>query len=199
MIDEKWVLLAVLINLIGSATYALSTLRGHTKPNRVTWLLWFIIPMIVLAGQIEQQVRWQAMLTFIAGFGPFIVLIASLNNKDSYWQITKLDKICGALSILAILLWLVTSNPNVAIILSILADFLAAVPTLIKSYKYPKTENYRAFRNATFSSFITLLTINAWTFPTYSFIIYMLIVNGALYLLIRFELGVKIQEQLKAA
>ena len=189
MIDERWVLLGVVINLVGSATYALSTLRGHTKPNRVTWLLWFIIPMIVLAGQLDQKVQWQALLTFMAGFGPFIVLAASLKNKDSYWEVTKLDKICGVLSLLAITLWLITSNPNLAIMLGIVADFLAAVPTLIKSYKYPETENHRAFRNATISSVITLLTISIWTFATYSFVIYMLAVNATLYLLIRFQLG----------
>ena len=192
MINEKWVLLSALLVFYGNSTYAISTLIGKTKPNRVTWILWTFIPIIVIAGQIDQQVKWQVILTLSAGISSFFLLLASLKSNKSYWKIRRLDYLCGLLSILAILLWLITDNPNLAILLSIMANFLAATPTILKSIRYPRTENYRAYSFASLSAIITLLTVNQWTFPTYSFSLYVLFTNGILFLLIRFELGTKV-------
>ena len=48
-----------------------------------------------------------------------------------------------------------------AILLSILADFLAAVPTIRKAYRYPHTEHAVAFLSGIAGAGITLLTIKA--------------------------------------
>jgi len=50
------------------------------------------------------------------------------------------DLICGILSLVGLVLWMITKVGNVAIFFSIVADGLAAVPTLVKAYKYPDTE-----------------------------------------------------------
>ncbi len=36
MIDEKFVLVGAVMNINGSVTYAFITIKGKTKPNRVT-------------------------------------------------------------------------------------------------------------------------------------------------------------------
>lgn len=196
MIDEKFILVGALLNIVGSSTYAWNTFKGKTKPNRVTWFLWAVAPLIAFAAQIHEGVGLQSLMTFMVGFGPLLVFIASFLNKRAFWNITKLDIVCGVLSIFALILWAVTGDSNVAIALSIAADLLAGVPTLIKSYKAPETEHPDVFRNGALSAGIALLTIKTWSFANYGFALYILIICLVLYGLIRFKLGYLIARKL---
>jgi hypothetical protein len=154
------------------------------------------IPMIAFSAQIKEGVGLPALMTFMVGFGPFLVLVASLMNKNAYWKITKLDWWCGGLSVLAVVLWLFTGTGAVAIVLSIAADLLAGVPTLIKSYKDPESENHSVFRNGAISAVITMLAIQNPSFAAYAFPLYIFLICFVLYLLIRFKLGLKISAAL---
>lgn len=191
MINEKFVLLAALFNIVGSLTYAINTIKGRTKPNRVTWFLWALAPLIAFSAQLDEGVFWQAIMTFMVGFGPLLIFLASFINRKAYWEITKLDITCGAISVLALVLWLITGTGLIAILFSIFADLLAGVPTLIKAFRNPETEHHSVFRNGAISAGITLLTIKEWTAANYAFALYILLICLVLYLLIRFELGKK--------
>lgn len=196
MINQNFVFVAALFNIIGSTTYAWNTLKGKTKPNRVSWFLWSAIPMVALSAQISEGVGISSLMTFMVGFGPFLVLMASIINKNAYWKISTLDWWCGGLSVLAVVLWLVTGTGAVAIILSILADLLAGIPTLIKAYKNPESEHHSVFRNGAISACITMLTIQNWTFVAYAFPLYIFNICSVLYVLIRFKLGIKFDKWL---
>lgn len=192
MISDKFVLVGALLNIIGSSTYAYNTIKGKTKPNRVTWFLWALAPLIAFSAELGEHVGLQALMTFMVGFGPLLVLLASFVNRKAYWKITRLDIACGVLSIAALVLWRVTGTGAVAIWLSIAADMLAAVPTLIKSYLEPETEHPDVFRNGALSAGITLLTIKQWTFANYGFPAYIFLICVVLYALIKFKLGKRI-------
>jgi hypothetical protein len=73
----------------------------------------------------------------------------------------------------------------VAIGMSIAADALASVPTLIKAVRAPETEHATPFRNAVFNAGITLLTITHWSFSTWGFPVYIMILGATLYTLVR--------------
>lgn len=192
MINEKFVLVGALLNLIGSGTYAYNTFKGRTKPNRVTWLLWALAPLIAFSVQLNEGVKWESIMTFMVGFGPLIIFLASFINRKAYWKISNLDIICGLISVLALVLWLITGTGLIAIIFSILADLVAGIPTLIKAFSEPETEHHSVFRNGAISAGITLLVIDDWKFESYGFALYILLICLVLYLLIRFELGKKL-------
>ena len=196
MLDERFVILGAFINFLGAMSYIISTLKGHTKPNRVTWLLWAAAPMLAFSAQIKQGVGIISLTTFMAGFNPMLILLASFVNKKSDWKITKFDMACGGLSILGLILWQVTKIPNLAILFAIIADGLAATPTVVKSYKFPETENASAFFVAGISGIIALLTIKQWDFAHYSFPAYIVGICAILFFLIHFKLGAKIKKQL---
>lgn len=193
MIDEKFVLIAVLFNLFGSIGYAIDTLKGKTKPNRVTWLLWAIAPFIAFSAEISENVGLRSIMTLAVGLGPALIFLASFVNNKAHWKITRLDIVCGALSVISLVLWLITGTGSVAIAFCITGDVLAAIPTVIKSYKAPETESYGVFRNGAISALITMLTIDVWTFAHYGFPLYILLICALLYSLIRFKLGARIK------
>jgi hypothetical protein len=186
MLDPRFNLLGGILGLTGTSIYAYKTVKGLTKPNRVSWLLWGLAPLITLAVQLNQGVGWQSIIAFTAGVGPLMVFVASFINRKSYWQITRLDIACGALSVLALVLWGLTRTGNVAIALSIAADALAGIPTIIKAYQEPQTENATPFLFGTINATIVLLTVTIWQFAVYGFALYVLIICLLLVVLIKF-------------
>jgi len=192
MLNQNFVIIGALIGAVGSVAYLVDTVRGKVKPNRVSFLLWSIAPLIAFAAQIDQGVGLESLMTFSTGFLPLTTFIASFVNKKAEWKITKFDIGCGVLSILGLILWLVTKVGNLAITFSILADALAAIPTLVKAYRYPDTELAWPWIATVFGVILTLLTLNRLTFANSGFIIYILIVNTIIFSLVQFRIGEKI-------
>lgn len=192
MFDERLVYLAAVLNMVGASTYAVATVRGRTRPHRVTWFVWAVAPLAAFVVQLGEGVGAQAALTFTAGCGPALVLLASFANSNGSWRFTRLDVGCGVLALLAIGLWLVTREGTTAIILAIAADGLAAVPTVIKAYRHPRTESAVAFWMGTGSGLVTLTTIDAWDFAHYGFPLYVLGCCGIIATLVTFHLGERV-------
>lgn len=186
MLNPKFAILAGVVDLFGTATYAVSTWRGTAKPNRVSWVLWTFIPLVAFIAQVNQGVIYQAGVTFAAFFGPLLVFIASFKDRHAYWRISRFDYACGALSVLAIALWAITRTGNIAIALSVAADGLASVPTIIKAYHQPATESPIAYVVGVFAALVTLLTITNWAFASYGFALYVLLDCAILSVLIVF-------------
>lgn len=169
MISVNWVYLGSAIGALGTAVYLRDTLRGTTKPNRVTWLLWAVAPLLAAAVELDEGVGLRALPTFMVGFMPLLVFIGSFHNAESVWRIRRIDYACGAMSVVATVIWLATRNGVLAISAAIVADFLAGVPTLMKSWTHPETETVWSYASAVISMVILLLTIDRWTFDVAAF------------------------------
>jgi hypothetical protein len=195
MLSENFVYLAAVLGVVGEVSYFTATLRGRTKPNRVSWFLWAVAPLLAFGGALDKGVGVQLLMTFIVGFGPACIFIASFFNPNAFWKITRLDIICGGLSVCGLLVWLVTREGNVAIAAAITADGLAAIPTIVKSYRYPSTEHPWIFWLAGTNAFITLLTIDNWNFAHYGFPAYILGVCWLMAILVTFRVGERLSGQ----
>ncbi len=194
MLNPNFVIVGVLISSLGSIVYLIDTLKGKIKPNKVSFLMWSIVPFIAFAAQIKQGVGLESLMTFSAGFLPLVIFLGSFVNRQANWKITRFDLACGFLSLTGLILWIVTKTGNVAIFFSILADGLAAVPTIAKSYKFPDTELGWPWGATAFGSVLTLFTLNKWTFTNSGFIIYLFSVNILIFILIQFRLGERLSK-----
>ncbi len=197
MISEKFIILGAILSFYGGLSYLIDTLKGKTKPNRVSWFLWALAPAIAFAAEIDKGVGLTSLMTFMAGFNPLLIVIASFVNKKAYWKLSKMDYFYGAISIFAIIIWKLTGEGNLAIFFAILADAFASIPTIIKSYRQPETENSTIFLFAMINSGITLLTIKVWSFAHWSFPAYIFILCALIYALVKFKLGVLINSKIK--
>jgi len=97
--------------------------------------------------------------------------------KNSYWKISKFDYTCGIFSILTLVLWYITKNPAIAIIFSILSDFLATVPTVIKAWKHPETETSIAYITGLVPTLTSFAAIEIWNFTSVAFPSYVVIID----------------------
>jgi hypothetical protein len=189
MINSNFIYLGILFQFIGGMDYLIGTIKGTVKPNRVTWFLWSLAPALAFFAQLQQGVGMEAWSTFIVWFVPLLIFIASFVNKKAEWKLQRLDLICGFLSLTGLILWMITKVGNVAIVFGILADILACIPTIVKSWYEPETENDSVFFLGVTNSVISLLVIKNWHFANYAFMAYLLFANGLLAVLIRFKVG----------
>lgn len=184
MLDERVVYVTLVLNLVGTAHYIAMIFSGQVRPNRASWAMWAIAPGVVFAAELTEGVGLRTVMTFGIALGPLLVVIASFATKAAYWKLGALDWACGGLSGLALALWAITDSAVVAIILSIAADALAAIPTVRKTITHPETEHPLFFALVSIGGLITLLTIQRWTFADWAFPLYIFLFPGFLAALI---------------
>jgi hypothetical protein len=172
VLNVNFVYLGVFIGALGQAAYVVDTIRGRTQPNRVTWLLWGIAPLLAFAVEANEGVGLRSLMVFMVGFGPLVVFAASFVNRRAVWKLGPLDYSCGVLSIAGTVGWLVTRQGLVALAAAVAADALAGVPTLVKSWRRPQSESNNVYIGTFISAAMTLLTVKhasavVVTFPLY--------------------------------
>ncbi|MBV7484987.1 hypothetical protein [Bordetella sp. BOR01] len=177
MLDPDWVFLSVALGLLGSTRYAHATLQGRVRPNRVTWSLWAAAPLIGFFAQLDTGIGRPALLTLSAGVGPLIVLAASLISRHGTARITRFDLVCGAISVMALIVWLGLGRASLAVMFAVVADAAGAVPTLRKAWHDPDSESALFFVLVAVAATITLLTITAWEPASWAFAAYLLAIS----------------------
>lgn len=180
MLPENIIYFAVLLNLVGHFLYIVSIIKGHAKPNLVSWFFWSLAPFIGVFFQLKAGAGLSVLPIFIAGFGSLIIMIAALLTKNGFWKITTFDIYCGLFSALALILYIFTHNLEISILFAILSDALASIPTIIKTWNFPETENWGPYFLPIFSNIAGLLIIKNWSFSIYSFGVYFLILDATI-------------------
>jgi hypothetical protein len=196
VINVHFVYLGAAIGAIGSLVYMRDTLRGTTQPNRVTWLLWALAPLLAAAVELHSGVGLRTLTTFMIGFMPLLVFIASFHNPAAVWRIRRLDYVCGAMSVAGTVAWLATQNGVVAIAAAIAADFLAGIPTLVKSWSHPESETVTSYVGSVINSGILLLTIDHWTTEVAAFPLFILCIGSIQVIVVGFKAGPRLRRGL---
>jgi len=174
---EFVVFIAAVVSLSAAVVYIRSMFRGQTKPNRVTWFMWAVAPFVATAAAVSNGVGWAVLPVFMSGLCPFLIFTASFFTKQAYWKHTTFDLACGALSAAALVLWYITSNPDVAIVFAICSDALAGVPTLIKAWRNPITESAWPYVTGMFAPLTSFAVLTTWGFSEVAFPAYLVVIN----------------------
>jgi hypothetical protein len=178
---EYLVFVAAFATLLATFVYVRSMFKGGAKPNRVSWFMWSIAPFIATAAAISNGVGWAALPVFMSGLSPFLIFTASFVSKKAHWTLASFDYVCGVLSGLALVLWYVTEDPNVAIAFAIASDGLASIPTLTKAWKHPETEVAWPFMVGVFNASTSFFASAIWAFSVYAFPMYLIVINILLF------------------
>lgn len=173
------VILSALISLSGGFLYIRSTVTGNTQPNRVSWGLWSLAPLISTGAAIHAGADlWPTSRVFLSGFIPLMVFVSSFFNTRGYWKLNAFDLLCGIFSVIALIAWLAIDLPRLAILFAVLADGFAVLPTIRKAWLFPETENGIAFIGGLIASLIILPAIPVWTIENAVFQIYLILANA---------------------
>jgi hypothetical protein len=185
VISQDFAAPAALLPLAGFASYLRGTLRGTTRPSRVSWALWAAAPLIAFAAQVTEHTSLRlSLVTFVLGFGPALILAASFANPQAYWRLGRFDWACAAIATAALAAWAATRRGDVAIALAIAADLCAALPTIAKSWSHPASESSGTYIASGTGAAITLLTVRHWQFAACAFSAYVVAVCAVITVLI---------------
>lgn len=177
MIPLYFSYITIITSLIGGYFYIKGTWSGKTKPNRASWLIWFLAACTASVVQFSFGAGASAIPIFMAGFIPFLVLLASFKNKNSYWKAGWLEYTCLFFAILSLFAFFVLKTGTWATIFAILADGLGFIPTFVKSWKDPKSENLGPFVSGVFNPMVSLATLSMFSFNTAGFAVYLFFGN----------------------
>jgi hypothetical protein len=133
------------------------------------------------------------LTTFMIGFMPLLIFLASFHDPAAVWKVRRLDYACGAMSLVGTAAWLATQNGVVAIAAAIAADFMAGVPTLMKSWSHPESESVSSYVGAVINSGILLLTVVDWTVEEVAFPLFIVCIASVQVLLIGGRLGPRVR------
>jgi hypothetical protein len=149
---------AGILTIVSVVPYVRDMLKGTTRPNIVSWGIWCLVQAIFAAAQIAEGASLSVVLPIAEVATVGLVVVLGLVGYG-YKKYGKLDFICLSLALLAIVLWQVTSIPLIAMWMAVAADLIAAIPTLVKSYRDPKSETPLAY-------FLVVLSAIAAAFST---------------------------------
>lgn len=176
---------SVLAGIVSSGSYMLTTLTGKTKPHFFTTIAWVVPSFIVFLAQFLNGAgpgSWAMACTFF-----FCALTSIMAWKYRQQYIVKSDYLFLALSALAIVLWIVTKNALLSVILCAAIDIIGFVPTIRKSWHDPLSENLMSYAVTVLKHILSLFALSAMNFITAFFPLVMIVLNSGfcIYLLCR--------------
>lgn len=182
MLKEIVGAIAVVLTFAAYVPYYRDILQGRTRPHIYSWSLWGILTVLLVALQFKGGAGPATWVTTAAGLLCVGVVILSIKNGKR--DITTSDTIVAALSLLAIGFWLVAHQPEVSITLVIVADILAFIPTVRKSYRDPHSETLSLYITNAIRFVLALLAVEHYTYLSSSWIVAWVVGNALLSILL---------------
>lgn len=173
---------AGIVSLVAFIPYLIAMLRGKTKPNRATWLIWTVVGFMLLVSYRFSGANDTIWVPISYVIGPLVVFTLSIYYGKGGWN--RFDGCCLFGSGASLFFWWMSGSPMVALLINLFIDFLGAIPTVRKVYHQPETEDRFAWVLACMSSIINLFAIEDWTFAIWVYPVYMCIGNGLITALI---------------
>ena len=187
------VIISTLLMLWGGYAYFRDTLAGRTKPNRVSWFLWALAPLVSFSAAFSVDADiWASVRVLVGGVVPGVIFLGSFFNRKSYWKLTRFDWFCGGLSLTALLFWQLASSPLIAVLLATAANTFASIPTFIKAWNFPETETRLIYINSFLSAVLIIPAIPVWNIANSAFQISLMLGTGVMLVAVyRKALGIK--------
>ena len=180
-IAETLVILSALLMFWGGYSYLIDTIKGLTKPNKVSWFLWALAPFISLGAAFSADAdAWSSIRVLVGGIVPGIIFVASFLNKNSFWRLGKFDWFCGFLSLVALIFWQFVDSPLIAVLLATCSNTFATIPTFVKAWKYPETESNLIYITSFISAIIIVPVIPIWNIVNSAFQVSLIITTALL-------------------
>lgn len=179
MSDYKEVLgvLAIVIGVLAYIPYLRDLFKGETKPHVFSWLIWGLITAIAFFAQASRGAGagiWVEIFTFF-----ICMFVAGWALFRGEKNITRTDWICFLGAMLAIVMWAITKEPLTAVILIILIDILAFVPTYRKSYSKPFEETLFTYLLSGIKFIPALFAVTSFNLTTVLYPSYLILANIA--------------------
>ncbi len=181
--DEFLVVSASILALVGNIPYLSDVIKGRVKPHPYTWFVWTIVSCVVFFGQLAKGAGIGAIPTAVSEV--FTVVIFILSIKYGFKNPPRRDKYFLALALLGLIPWIITKDPTLSVIIVVLIDLIAFIPTLSKTYNQPKSETALLYGINVLRHSLILGALGAYNIATTLHSISMIITNSVMVIFIK--------------
>ncbi len=168
-------IVAGVLSFSAYALYIFTTLQGKTRPNRATWWILTLVGTMIATSYYAGGARDTMWVALSYVLGPAIIAILSLKYGEGKWE--RLDQLCLAGALISAVIWYFSKSALVVLLVNILMDFLALIPTIKKSYLRPEGEDRIAWTLESLAGVFNLFAIERWTFAIAFYPLYLLALN----------------------
>ena len=165
--------------------YARSILKGETKPQRMTWLIWSILTIIAFFSQLAEGGTWSLLLT--AGDTLAILIVFIFSMKFGVGGYRKIDILSLFGAGISLLFWYLTKEPAVALFLIILTDLIGANLTIKKAWINPRSENWVGWAMCGLGGLLGAFAVGEFNFILLSFPLYICLINSAIAIIVLYR------------
>ncbi len=175
---ESLGLITIILSIVGHTPYILDTYRKKTKPHVFTWIIWSVVTLVAFFGQFAKGGAAGSWGTGVTGLMAIIITVLSLRNKRM--DITTSDKIFFGTAIVAILIWFLTKDPTISVMIATFIDACAFLPTIRKTLKKPQSETFATYSLNILRHSLSLFALGSYNIATVLYPAYLLVMNTAM-------------------
>jgi len=177
-------ILSSIFLIIGGVPYLIDIHKKRIHPHILSWIGWSFITALGGSAMLASGSQWVVALLFANTLFCFSVAGYSIVRKVGVWSASVYDFLFFGLGILGLILWRVTGSPIIALVLAIIADLSFGLPTIIKTYKNPKSETYFAWLASTASGLLSLFAVENLNFSEVAYPFYLFTYDMVVLLLV---------------
>lgn len=175
-------LTAGIFTLAAYAPYIVAILRGKTKPNGASWIIWASTSGGIFFSSLDSgasDTLWMPGCYMVCSS---VIALLSLKYGDGGW--TTFDRRCLFTAVIGLVLWGVFGAPLIAIMILTSVDVVGALPTIRKSYHEPESEDKLAWVLFFLGSVANVLAIKEWLFAIALYPVAMVVLIGPITALV---------------
>lgn len=173
---ETLAIIGAVIAVIGNVPYLLDVIKKRVEPHPYTWLVWTIVSGVTFFGQVAKGAGIGALPTAAAEIFTVIIFLFSL--QYGFKNIVKTDTYFLIIALLGLIPWAVTKDPTISVIIVVIIDLIAFVPTIRKTWIKPKSETPVLFSMNVVRHILTLFSLQAYNIATTLHSIVMIVINS---------------------
>lgn len=139
-----FIVISSLLTLAAGVPYFLDVLHGKTKPRVVTWFVWAVLTAMAAAASLSDHQYASGILTLSETVEISAIVAVGL-MKSGILSIARFDVVCLIGALVGMALWWRFNSPAMAVLASIVIDFIGALPTLKHIWEKPSEETWVTF------------------------------------------------------
>ena len=154
--QKALLILSAILVVAGGLIYCASIVWGRTKPHRTTRFVVFVVLTLnffsILAAHGNTGAEVYGGILFVSS-----IAFLLLSLKSGMGGASVFDWICLVVALAGVAAWQITDNPVLGVYFAVLADLVAYLPALVKTWKYPHTESPWLYILSATASFLSLV------------------------------------------
>jgi hypothetical protein len=176
-----------LSDFIGNISYLKDVIAGKVVPHPYTWFIWSIVSMTTFFGGLAKGAGIGALPTGVAEGFTILIFLFSLKYlfQRKTGHIRMIDNYFLLAALLGLIPWILTNDPTISVVIVVLIDIVAFIPTLRKTWQHPETEKPLLYEMNVARHVLTLFSLQSYNIATTVHSIAMICVNTVMTIFIQ--------------